>query len=654
MSSPIIPVELEAVYSDALGVGPGRLRRVVTLMEACGAQALPLPDAIELMESALWCGGALPADTQAQRRAWNATTKRGEDAYEVAALAALPNMASEAVEASGGDPVEALRVVTDRAKWFADDHQIVAAVREALAVPVLHGALELVDACRKAKDTDALAADLRSELADFSDLWASRDAKEVLAGLPENEDFAEALISRHPFLRPENAREITGRMLRRLSETPQETRETVVSENPFSERSSPPSPDAWLVHEKAKGMLSRLASPAHDSRTQPTARHNPNTGALDLRRRLRTVDIDDRATFDPPNWLIKGVAPRAGIGLLYGESGAGKTFLAIHAAMSVAWGLPFFGQRTKQGGVLYIAAEGGSGVLPRFRAARQALNGAILAAGLVRGPDTPPVARAPLRVVTECPNLSRDGDPKALLTTIEDAANDFAAAGQRLALVVVDTWHAAMGGGDENSAADAGAALAPLRLAAETHDALVLVVHHPGKDTERGARGSNALPAAADTILALSVPGHTGAAAKPANAVRRATVTKLRDGDVGADFSYRLPIVTLGTDEDGDPWTTCVVDPVIPPKLDDDGLSAGDREFMGVLQVASEESGSARVRVREARLRFYAGRRDAKPDALRKAFRRALDDAVKAGRIGVDADEEWVWLIVSGHADQEA
>lgn len=373
---------------------------------------------------------------------------------------------------------------------------------------------------------------------------------------------------------------------------------------------------------------------------EPSARYHPVTGTLDLRPRLASVDFDPNATFRPPSWLVKGVFPHQGIALVVGESGAGKTFLAIHTALSIAWGLPFFGRRARQGGVLYVAAEGGSSVLPRLRAADSAL-GAAVASQRLTG-STP--ACAPLRIVTEAPNLSREGKPVALIATIEDAAADFAALGSRLALVVIDTWHAAMGGGDENSAADAGAALAPLREAAEAHGALVLVIHHSGKDAERGARGSSALPAAADAIISLSVPGHGGPVAKPSDALRAGVVTKVRDGEAGEQLKYRLPIVLLGEDEDGDPWTTCVVEPVTLSPTDDDGLTKVDREFMEALSAALTESSNERANVQEVRLRFYALRRSVKPDANRKAFRRALEAAVSAARVAVDEGEHWLWL----------
>jgi hypothetical protein len=126
--------------------------------------------------------------------------------------------------------------------------------------------------------------------------------------------------------------------------------------------------------------------------------------------------------------------------------------------------------------------------------------------------------------------------------------------------------------------------------------------------------------------------------------MRRATVIKQRDGESGETFAYRLPTVQLGIDDDGDPWTTCVVQPCDKPKLDEDGLTPTQREFMDAMRAALAEANGDRASVREVRLRFYAGRPDAKSDARRVAFNRALSSAIKAERIAVDDAEEWAWL----------
>ena len=58
------------------------------------------------------------------------------------------------------------------------------------------------------------------------------------------------------------------------------------------------------------------------------------------------------------------------IGLLAGESQAGKTFLAIDLAFALALGQRFFGKAVKRGGVLYLAAEAPGTMPARMQAAR--------------------------------------------------------------------------------------------------------------------------------------------------------------------------------------------------------------------------------------------------------------------------------------------
>ncbi|MCL6741571.1 helicase RepA family protein [Sphingomonas sp. RB56-2] len=327
--------------------------------------------------------------------------------------------------------------------------------------------------------------------------------------------------------------------------------------------------------------------------------------------------------------------------MLYGESSAGKTFLAIHTSLCVAWGVPFFGRKTKRGGVLYIAAEGGSSVLPRIESAEKALG---IAADNLTGPCDPSICRAPIRIVTEAPNLSRDGDPMRLIQTIRKAAADFERQGSRLALVVVDTWHAALGGADENSAADAGHALKPLKDAVEEFRLCTLILHHPGKGAERGARGSSSLLAAVDTSIELHVPGCVGQGAKTADMTRRATVIKQRDGSVGDALHYRLRIVTIGNDEDGDPWTTCTVQWCEPPEDSTEGLRDNDRMLLEAVSASLADACGERAKLGTVRLRFFnslgAGRTD---DAQRQAWSRALKAARKAGRVAIGNDDE-IWI----------
>lgn len=405
----------------------------------------------------------------------------------------------------------------------------------------------------------------------------------------------------------------------------------------------------WRCHEQypfgakvfADGALVKEFKGGEPDLPLPSERH-----LWKLPSGLSSVEFTDDADVERPAWLVKKVFPARGLGLLYGESGAGKTFFAVHAALCVAWGLPFFGRRVHRGGVLYIAAEGGSSVYARFRAADQSLAEPTAVSKLCRG-DEEIIQRHPIKIVVQAPDLSREGNTGPLIRTIRQEAEAMERAGSRLALIVVDTWHAVMGGADENAAADAGHALRPFQEAAERHGIFTLIVHHPGKNVEQGARGSSALAAAVDTAVELRVPGYEGPRAKPAAMVRQGTIIKQRDGAVGDQFHYRLATSSLGCDADGDDWTTCTVAPCDAPAFDVSGKlkGKGNSRFKKALDLGLTESGSGKVPNRVLRESFMKlGPADEKSDARRKAFGRAFEQALNAGLIETDENEELIWL----------
>lgn len=207
---------------------------------------------------------------------------------------------------------------------------------------------------------------------------------------------------------------------------------------------------------------------------------------LDIRKRLRSVTYDAATEVTPAKWLVKSLFPQTGLGMLFGESSAGKTFLALDLALRVAYGLDFSGRRTKQAGVVIVAAEAGASVLTRLSAAERHLRGELLARQLTANLAA---RRAPIEVIIEAPNLSKDGSPTPLRASIEDAAGRIRAAGHELGLVVVDTLHASMGGGDENSAADAAFVLTPTRR----RNARLPRPPPPSSGEGRGARRSREL-----------------------------------------------------------------------------------------------------------------------------------------------------------------
>jgi hypothetical protein len=69
------------------------------------------------------------------------------------------------------------------------------------------------------------------------------------------------------------------------------------------------------------------------------------------------------------SWLVQGLLETDSFSCLFGDPGAGKSFLAIELAACVATGTPFYGLEVKHPGpVIYLAGEGRTGLVRRFRA----------------------------------------------------------------------------------------------------------------------------------------------------------------------------------------------------------------------------------------------------------------------------------------------
>ena len=118
-------------------------------------------------------------------------------------------------------------------------------------------------------------------------------------------------------------------------------------------------------------------------------------------------------------------------------------------------------------------------------------------------------------------------------------------------VVIIDTLNRAMPGLDENSSADMGRSLTGLKRLQEATEGLVLLVHHTGKDPSKGLRGHSSLHAALDG--AIEVERTTNG--------RMWSAAKVKDGEDGQAVPFKLHVLQLGTDRDGDAVTSCAVGP---------------------------------------------------------------------------------------------
>lgn len=244
-------------------------------------------------------------------------------------------------------------------------------------------------------------------------------------------------------------------------------------------------------------------------------------------QRFQVVDAAEFAVSAPLAWIIKGVLPAADLGVIYGPSGSGKSFMALDMGMAIARGVEWRGHKVRAGRVAYIAAEGVGGF--RKRLAAYALHHGIN------------LAEVPLGVIPAAPNMMEKQDAA-------DVARSVRAWGGA-DLIIVDTFAQVMPGANENAGEDVGKALTHCKRIAETTGAMVVLIHHAGKDGSKGARGWSGLRAAADAELEIvrEVSG------------RAMRLTKSKDGEDGLAWGFDLQTVQLGVDEDLDAITSCVV-----------------------------------------------------------------------------------------------
>ena len=252
--------------------------------------------------------------------------------------------------------------------------------------------------------------------------------------------------------------------------------------------------------------------------------HQQEPAGVTAMRYLLLTD-DDLSKLPPIQWIIKGVLPSHGIAVVFGPSGSGKSFLVLDMLQSLASGHDWFDHKVTQCAVTYVALEGEAGLAGRVKAYRTH-HGAT------------------------SPNIVYMAQPFGLLDA--DDINDLVLAIKTAGtgdVVVLDTLSRATPGLDESASKDMGSIVAAAKLLQEALGGLVLLVHHTGKDAARGMRGHSLLHAALDCAIEVKRSGDN----------REWVVAKSKDGEDGASHPFKLEVVTLGIDSDGDAITSCVI-----------------------------------------------------------------------------------------------
>lgn len=254
---------------------------------------------------------------------------------------------------------------------------------------------------------------------------------------------------------------------------------------------------------------------------------------IEVERRLRVWVPVDGVSPHQPVYLVDGVIPSGSLLLLYGASSSGKTALAVDVGSAIALGRPWFQRQTRPGLVLHVAGEGAQGLRRRVLAAYKEHG---------KAPDRRYV------VVDGSIDLTQPGCVDELIQIARKAE---ASSGMPIAILMVDTLTRCVDI-DENDGRDMRLVIQACQRLIDALGATVLLIHHTGKDQQKGARGHSSLKAAVDTEIEVARRGER----------RIARVTKQRDSDDGDIFEFSLRSVRVEIDASpGAHVTSCVVEP---------------------------------------------------------------------------------------------
>jgi hypothetical protein len=253
------------------------------------------------------------------------------------------------------------------------------------------------------------------------------------------------------------------------------------------------------------------------------------------------------------NYLIKGLLPRSGLAVIWGQPKCGKSFIAFDMAMHIAVGRDYRGRRVQRGVVVYCALEGGGGFAARVEAWRKCKL-------TENDPRHIPfcLLDVPLDLIAEC---------VALVASIRTQV-------AQPSVVFIDTLNRALVG-DENSSADMGDLVRAAGAISAAFGCLVVLIHHCGVAGNR-PRGHTSLEGADDAQIAV---------ARNKDGVITVTIEHMKDSEIGPPFACKLEQVKLGKDDDGDLMTSCIV---LPEELleDEQKPEAKGPKLTGAAKVA--------------------------------------------------------------------
>lgn len=254
------------------------------------------------------------------------------------------------------------------------------------------------------------------------------------------------------------------------------------------------------------------------------------------------------------NYVIDDLMLQGEVSMLFGPSNTGKTALAVRLGASIVTGEAVQGRKVKQGCVVHVCVESPQAAKYRTIPLLKDREGA-----------------GDYAFYDEEVDLSSTANVETFIGILN---RSLLSASRPIRLIVIDTLVRCIGFTDENDPGQMNSVLKNAQMIAQATGAHVLLVHHTGKDQDRGARGSSVLRTNVDSEFSLN-------AAQDGEIVRL-TQEKQRNLAKGSDLAFSLEPHVIGyRKEDNKPITTVVA------RFEDAGATALPSSQLSAFAIAT-------------------------------------------------------------------
>ena len=248
----------------------------------------------------------------------------------------------------------------------------------------------------------------------------------------------------------------------------------------------------------------------------------------ELEEEFRALSIDDLLNRGEVDWFVHDLIVKQSLSMIYGQSGATKSFLALHMGIKIARGESFFNHDVDTPSpVLYNCLEGAYGLGKRVQ-------------GII---DYYQIDKPNNFIANESDlELNNEKSVRKFIKFIKSI--NF-----KNGLIIIDTYNNATPNLEENNSSGTGQVMKHMKAIARVAQSSVMVIHHSDKGV-KDYRGSTALGGRMDTIIRVDKEGKFEATW---------TLQKSKESEEGITMKYSLEQHHLGVDKKNRPINTLVV-----------------------------------------------------------------------------------------------